>query len=131
MEGTTSLDMFFPGNNSPDGIFYVAKASFKKFEEVRVALIYMLALVFAARVEDEQINTEKTEKSYYIVAYWHGSTICIRDVGHFGLTIHTQIIYGAHFSTFKVGGGGSAAMFFMVSIWGEAKVVFGHFGLTI
>ena len=107
MEGTTSLDMFLPGNNSPDGIFYVAKASFKKFEEVRVALIYMLALVFAARVEDEQVNTEKTEESYYIIAYWHRTSICVRDVGRFGLTIHARYILG------------------------KAIIYFGHIELTI
>ena len=131
MEGTTSLDMFIPGNNSPDGIFYVAKASFKKFEEVRVALIYMLALVFAARVEDEQVNTEKTEENYYIIAYWHRTSICVRDVGRFGLTIHARYIFVGHSSTLKKGGGYSAAMFIMVSILEEAKVYFGHIGLTI
>ncbi len=91
----------------------------------------MLALKSAARVEDEQIYTEKTDKSYYIVAYWHGSTICVRDVGHFGLTIHARYIFGVHSSTVKVSGGYSAAMFFMVSILGKAKVFFGHFELTI
>ena len=131
LEGTTSLDMFIPGNNSPDGIFYVAKASFKKIVEDGIALINMLALVFAARVEDEQVDTEKTDENYYIVAYWHGSTIYVRDVGHFGLTTHARYILGGHSSTLEMGGGYSAAMFFMVSILGEAKIYFAHFGLTI
>ena len=85
LEGTTSLDMgmftFLFRRDPEKGVYKPNKASFEQSEQDAMviddvhALMDVLAFKGAARVTYEQQNTEKAEKSYYVVAYWHCSII--------------------------------------------------------